>query len=67
MAYASAHRYSELELWTWEISTQSRRFYEKMGFTLTTDRGLSGYPGISPDADVTVRYVKPVDAHSATA
>jgi GNAT superfamily N-acetyltransferase len=49
---------SKIELWTWEISHQSRRFYEKVGFTASTERGLSGYPGVKPENDVTMRYVK---------
>jgi GNAT superfamily N-acetyltransferase len=50
--------FKEMELWTWEISHQSRRFYEKVGFTETSDRGISGYAGIRTEDDITVRYNK---------
>lgn len=48
--------YKKMDLWTWEISYQSRRMYEALGFVVTKDRGLSGYNGIPPESDVTLRY-----------
>lgn len=58
LRFAASQGFDEMELWTWEISHQSRRFYEKVGFVLTDERGISGYPGIRPEDDVTVRYIK---------
>lgn len=57
-SFAIEQGYAEIELWTWEISHQSRRFYEKVGFTASAERSLSGYPGVAPENDVTMRYTK---------
>jgi len=58
--FAASGGYQYMDLWTWEVGQQGRRFYESMGFRLTSDRGVSGYPGIDPASDVTLRYERAV-------
>jgi len=58
LKFAIEEGFDAMELWTWQISHQSRRFYEKVGFVLADETGISGYPGVRAADDVTVRYVK---------
>ena len=59
--HARSSGFSRVHLWTWEISHQSRRLYESLGFVLTEEIGVSGYPGIPLEADVTLRYEQEVN------